>query len=432
MIWGRFLALGTLVLGVGALPASLQDFDSTNNSCENTPHVALQLHNVFSTAVREKRVPGIAAVALNRDGSVIFKSAWGTIDINDPLSDPINSSTKMPIASMTKAVTAVAALQLIEQGKLGLEDLVADHIPAWKSISVLDGFTGNGQPILRAPKSNATILNLFTHTSGQPYAFLNHNIRQWGEWVGNQSGTPPPTPLAADPGTGWFYGDGLDTLGKVIESISGLRLDTYFEKHIFKPLGIKNSGLIAADIYSHRRLVNGTITASAPSPVSPNATPGGGAFLTSTLDDYSNFLLSLLNWGTHPQTGATILKSSTVKNYVFTDLLRRAVPGYGTCGFKPAGDPVGVWNSNDETLSRNYTFLPGTRKGWSASFLTNNENVPERRKEGSGAWAGINNLFYWIDPKSGKLGIIFTNLLPFLDPEILDLFDKLEEEVSAL
>jgi CubicO group peptidase (beta-lactamase class C family) len=80
---------------------------------------------------------------------------------------------------MTKAVTAVAALQLIEQGKLGIDDLVENYILSWKNISVIDGFTDDGQPILRGPKTKATILNLFTHTSSQPYAFLNDNIRRW-------------------------------------------------------------------------------------------------------------------------------------------------------------------------------------------------------------------------------------------------------------
>ncbi|KAH7369350.1 beta-lactamase/transpeptidase-like protein [Plectosphaerella cucumerina] len=308
---------------------------------------------VFGAAVDEKRVPDIAAIAFKRDDSIIFNNSLGTIDINSPASAPITSSTKMGIASMTKAVTAVAALQLIEQGKLGIDDLVENYILSWKNILVIDGFTDDGQPILHGPKTKATILNLFTHTSSQPYAFLNDNIRRWNAWAANQKGKPLSTPLAADPGIGWFYGGSLDTLGNVVEAMSGQPLDVYFEENIFKPLGIKNSGPIAAYIYSHRRLANGTIASLPTAPVSATATPGSSAFLThaSTIDDYSTFLLTLINWGTHRQTGVTILHSSTVRDYVFTDLIPRAVPGYGTCGFKPAGDLVGVWNSNDQALA---------------------------------------------------------------------------------
>ncbi|KAJ4262893.1 hypothetical protein NW762_006506 [Fusarium torreyae] len=423
MRW-KCLALTVSVLGFHAR-------GSAKDLCEQKHSNTARLNHSFDAAVREKHVPGIAAIALNRDGGVIFKNAWGTINLNDPSSAPINSSTKMQIASMTKAVTAVAALQLIKEGRLSFDDLVETYLPAWKNISVLTGFDDKGKPLLRGPKTKATILNLFTHTSGQPYAFLNNNIQRWTAWAQKQPGTPPPTPLAADPASGWFYGGSLDTLGNVIETISGLRLDAYIDEHIFRPLGIRNSGLITPDIYSNTRLAGGSIISSAPKPVDANATAGGGAYLTSTLDDYSTFLVTLLNWGTHPQTGVTILKSSTVKHSVFADLIPRAVPGYGTSHFKHAGEPVGVWISNNPSLSLNTTFLPHVRKGWSAAFLINGQEVRRGREQGSGAWAGINNLYYWADIKSGKIGIIFTNPLPFLDPEVLELFAELEELIYS-
>lgn len=424
----RLLTLGALALGAGALPADKRS---------STTSKAAELDEVFSSAVREKRVPGIAALALNRDGTVIYKNAWGTINIDDPSSAPITSSTKMEIASLTKSVVSVAALQLVEQGKLSLDDLVEDYLPRWKNATVLEGFTDDGEPITRPPKTKPKILHLVTHSTGDPYWIINTNINRYYEWAtANQVPIDTPFPLAADPGTGWYYGTSTDTLGYVIETISGLRLDEYIEHNIFRPLGIRDSGLITAEMWTHRRHDNGSITAVPPTPVDPKTTPPiGGAYLISTVDDYANYLVTILNWGTHPKTGVKLLKSSTVKKYVFTDLLPLAAAPTSPCKPPPAhpngeGD-IGVWVSNNQTISYSGEFLPGTPKGWSAAWLINNEAIPGRRRENSGAWAGINNLYYWADVKAGKLGMVFTNLLPFLDPTVLELYDKLEEFVYS-
>lgn len=416
--------LGALALGAHAL--STYDIAIRDSS-----PTAASLDEAFRLAVAEKRVPGIAAIALNRDGAVLYNNSWGTVNINDPSSAAVTSSTKMNIASMTKSVVTVAALQLIEQDKLSLDDLVEDYLPSWRNITVLEGFGANGEPILRAPKTKATILNLFTHTTSQAYAFLDGNITKWEEWAGKQP-VKPTQPLLADPGSGWFYGYDIDTLGNVVETISGLRLDAYIEHNIFRPLGIKNSGLIQAEMHLHRRHDNGSVTVTAaPAPVQPTDTPGGGGYLVSTIDDYATYLVALINWGTHPTSGVAILKSSTIRKYVFADLLPKAITGDGTnnCNFTQKGPGVGVFNSTMPSVSRSAEFLPGVAKGWSTSWLLNNEDVPGRRRASSGTWAGIFNLYYWADLESGKLGAVFTNLQPFLDPEVLGLFDKLEEFV---
>ncbi|KAK4231610.1 beta-lactamase/transpeptidase-like protein [Podospora fimiseda] len=335
----------------------------------------------------------------------------------------------MQIASMTKQVVAVAALQLIEQDKLSLEDLVEDYLPSWKNISVLQGFDSVcGEPILRQPKTKATILNLFTHTSGLAYWFLTDSINTWRLWSEKQQ-VKPDEPLAADPGTGYFYGESIDTLGYVIEAISGQGLDEYIQANIFRPLGIKNSGLITPDIWTHYRYPNGTIVlTSPPTPIGPEGVAFGGGYLISTLDDYSTFLLTLLNWGTHPLSGVTLLKSSTVRRIVFADLIPKAITVPDS---ERTGEPVGAWKSNNQSYSLSLDFLPGIKKGWSGSLLINLEDVEGRRRKGSGAWAGIFNTFYWVDLWSGKLGVIFTNLMPFLDGEVLGLFDRLEEFVYS-
>ncbi|KAM7208229.1 Beta-lactamase/transpeptidase-like protein [Naviculisporaceae sp. PSN 640] len=394
------------------------------------PHLKAKLDDAFATAVGQKRVPGITALALNRDGSVIYNNSFGTIKIDDPTSPRITSNTKMAIASMTKAVVSVAALQLVEQHKLSLDDLVERYIPSWANLSVLTGFAASGEPILRPPKSKAKVIHLVTHTGGAPYPMVNDLLTNWTSWAATQP-NPPAVPLAADPGTGWFYGTNTDTLGHIVETISGLRLDAYINKHIFGPLGISpsSSGLLAPEIWSHRRQDNGTIIPSATPPAEPADDPFGGGYLTSTISDYADFLLPLLNQGSHPISGVRILSTKTAKKYLFHDFYPAALSEPGYYPGHEAGDGIGNWISRDANLTNSAVFLPGIKKGWSSAWLLNLQDVPGRRRKGSGTWAGIMNTYYWVDQASGKLGIIMTNLLPFLDQEVLGLFDLLEEAV---
>jgi methyl acetate hydrolase len=408
-------------------------FVSAHPACQ-WKSVQARIDKAFGMAMTEKRVPGIAAVVLNRNGDAIVRQSWGVAKIDDPTSAPITRSTKMGIASMTKLVTATAALQLVEQGLLSLDDLAETYLPEARAVRVLDGWDANDQPIYRAPRTKLTVRHLATHTAGLPYDFLDEGIKKWNAWRRSTNSTDQ-LPLTYDPGEGFSYGGSIDWLGRVVEQVSGLRLDHYFTQHIFAPLGLENSGVFAPEIAAHRRHANGSITAgSIPAPlavVPDNYTAGGGAFLTSTIDDYSDFLLTLINEGSHPQKGVSILKQETVQEYLFTDQIPLAIPNYHSPNFTLQGFPVGDWPSNNPLQSNVGVFLPGIAKGWSVGFLVNNEAVPLGRSEGSGAWAGINNLYYWVDPIAGKLGVVFTSLAPFLDPEVLALYDLLEKEAYA-
>ncbi|ODM18981.1 hypothetical protein SI65_05598 [Aspergillus cristatus] len=437
------MLLGIYFFGALALANALSGQDNSYNGRNGLGNdTTTRLNQAFETAVSEKRVPGIAAAAFNRDGSIIFKQSWGTTSIEDPSSPPINSSTKMWVASMTKAVTASAALQLVEQGKLSLDDPVWEYLPELEGFQVLEGFTDAGGPIYRAPRTQLTIRHLMTHTSGLRYTFLDANTERWMQWRRNVTFTSTrktradsQAPFGFDAGDGYAYGYNIDWLGWVVEAITGVPLARYCEEHILKPLGMQNTGIYPPDIADHQRLANGTITATpySTSPTKPgDFVDAGGDYLTSTLDDYSTFLLALINEGSDPRTGVSILRPETVRKYIFTDQIPLAIPGYRSPGFEPEGDPIGTFNSVDPSVSNNGTLLSGIQKGWSSAFMVNNEDVPGGRRKGSGAWAGINNLYYWVDPTAGKLGVAFTSLSPFLDQEVLGLFDTLEKEVYAL
>ena len=212
----------------------------------------------------------------------------------------------------------------------------------------------------------------------------------------------------------------------IVERISGLPLDEYIDKNIAKPLGLKNFGVGLDDEQSkaffnvHAKDAEGKLTAT---PLrmkeKPDVLPGGH-FLYSSTEDYANFLCALLNDGTHPKSGAQILKPETVKEYVFTDMLP-------TVGCSGAG--VGDVPTTVPPASCTGTMLPNIRKGWSLGGLINHEAAPNGRSKGSMSWAGLGNCYYWMDPEAGKLGFVVSAILPFFDRDVLVLADALERAV---
>jgi methyl acetate hydrolase len=154
-------------------------------------------------------------------------------------------------------------------------------------------------------------------------------------------------------------------------------------------------------------------------PLVPKVEPemhGGGEYLVSTINDYAQLLLTVLNGGRHPTLGVQILGEDTVKNYLFKDLLPPNV----------SHEPLGKIPSTAPPLTNVAQMMPGIKQSWSAGLLLNDEDLPKGRKAGSGAWAGLGNLYYFIDPASEKLAFFATNLFPFMDPASLELFDEME------
>jgi methyl acetate hydrolase len=243
-----------------------------------------------------------------------------------------------------------------------------------------------------------------------------HSVGDWEDWE---------TPFLSDPGTKYTYGINIDFLGWVIEAVSGLSLPDYLEKHIFEPLGMKetsgklpqgkkNTSVVHFDIEGQGLMGN----ADAKHNESPQAW-GGGGFLYSTANDYAKVLATLLNNGKSPETGKTILKPETVKDYIFNDILPKSADrsDLGEIGRSiPIASLVGTILPS----------MPAEKKGWSAGLLLNHEDLPYGRKAGSGSWAGLGNLFYWADPKTGIAGGLFSSILPFLNPTFMHLFDELE------
>jgi len=389
-----------------------------------------RLSKTFQAAVDAKKVPGVSAIALDKSGRVLFKSAFGTTNIDDPSAPPLTEKTPVMLWSCTKLVTTVAALQLMEQEKLQLDDLVERHVPKVQKLQVLDGWDAQGEPKYRAPTKKPTVLHLMTHTAGFSYDFFDEPSLCWRMWSGRSPAAyvtsgkyeDVENPLIFDAGERYNYGCSTDWLGLVVEAVSGMRLENYIEQNILKPLGMDDTGaeLKGRKLDVHFRGEDGKLTPRPDLKPAVNAEMyGGGHYLFSTLDDYSTFLLVILNNGKHPQSGVRILEGNTVREYLFTDQIHKIC----------SSDGVGKFKSCIQRVSQDGEFLPGLKKGWSCGLMLNPEGSPKGRGAGSGSWAGMGNLYYWLDPKAGILGLFMTEILPFMDVEALHLFDELERAV---
>lgn len=232
--------------------------------------------------------------------------------------------------------------------------------------------------------------------------------------------------LDSEPGTHYRYGQNFDILGFVVESVSGLPIEEYIAKHIAEPLGMKNTGPLFTSetrMNLHARTPDGLVAVPAAGPSETCWKRGGGHFLISSLSDYSQVLLTLLNDGTHPPTGHKLLKPETVNDYLFTDWLPHLGIGSNGCGKFGNSLAPGFVIEGDIF---NHLSLSDQDRGVSCGLSINKSSKPGYRSEGSGAWAGLGNVFYWIDRENGKAGLIGTSLVPFLDSNVMDLFENFE------
>ena len=393
-----------------------------------------KLDSLLSAPVKEGKLPSIAAIILDSSGETLYRNAFGVTDITAKSPQAYTASTPTMMFSCTKLVTSIAGLQLIEHGKLRLTDLVETYVPEIKNVQVLIK-DEEGNISTRPTKVKPTILHLITHTSGLTYDFFDSDTLNWQI----QNGRTPAiylqaatveyhcTPLCTDPGEKYTYGIGIDWLGYVIEAVTQVPLDQYIQTNILTPLGMSNTtSQFRPDedrMFVHTPSPTGLIPIPDLKPSDNPERHGGGAYLISTLDDYSTLLLAVLNNGTHPTTHTRILSSETVERYLFTDHLPEALKS--SSQKDPARD-VGRIPSSMPQLTNTGTLLPETQLGWSCGLLLNHEDVKNGRRRGSGAWAGLGNLYYWIDREGGRTGLVMTSLIPFFDKTVLEVFGRVE------
>ena len=381
------------------------------------------IDKVLADAVASGQVPGVTATAANADG-IMHEAAFGRRSLASDAA--MTMDTVFRIASMTKAVTGAAAMQLVEQGKLSLDQPAGEILPFLANPRVLDGFDAAGEPRLRPAKGVVTLRNLLTHTAGFVYDTWNADMNKYAAKTGLPAARTGKiealqAPLGFDPGSRWEYGINIDIAGRMVEVASGQNLEAYFQDHLFGPLGMPDTSFILKSHWKdrmaqvHARDETGGLTPlDIPPPVeNPSFYPGGGG-LFSTSRDYLTFLRALMNGGEF--NGTRILKPETV-----------ALMGQNHMGALNVQKMV----SYIPRLSNDCELFPGMDKKWGLSFLINTQDVPGARSAGSLAWAGLNNTYYWLDPKKKIAGVIMTQILPFADAAVLGLLDRFEHAVYA-
>lgn len=397
----------TLVGGAAALPF-------TGPAHADSPAAAVDA--ALRDAVDKGAVSGVVAMAADRSGTTLYAGAFGVADIAQPR--PLKIDSMFRIASMTKAVTSTAALQLVEKGAFALEDPVEKYLPQFKNAPVLESFdAATGDYRMRPAKRPVTVRHLMTHTSGLGYPFTDPLTRDFKPHPGEDY----PVFLVFDPGERWLYSTATDWLGRLVEKVSGQPLEDYFRDHVCGPLGMKDTSyFVPADkqarvVTVNRRLASGAIAVDSVQPPTQGFTPIGGGGLTSTAADYLRLTRALLNGG--ELDGARILSPATVKLMAQNHIGDIGVPAQ---------------KSAIPERSEDFSFIAAGRDKWSLGFLITTDAVPGGRSAGSLSWGGINNTYYWLDPARGITGTIMMQFLPFADPKALALYGSFEHGVYRI
>ncbi|MBW3605571.1 MAG: beta-lactamase family protein [Actinobacteria bacterium] len=355
------------------------------------------------------RVPGVVAIATDRDGNVYEGSAGVRVLGEDTL---MTTDTVCAVFSTTKAIGGTACLQLVEDGELDLDAPAKEYVPELGELQVLDGFDDNGDPVLRPPRRDITTRMLLLHTAGFGYDFFNERYNRLAQEHGQPSVITASkealtTPLLFDPGERWEYGSNLDWAGQVVECITGKRLGQVMQERILGPLGMTSTAFSMTDEMRarmariHQREDDGSLTplTDFELPADPEVHMAGHG-LYSTAEDYMHFIRMWLNDGMGPD--GPILQPETVDMAA-----RNHLPGDMTIKELPGVIPE---------LSNDAEFFPGMPKTWALTFMVNEEQAPTGRPAGALAWAGLANLYYWIDRSNGIGGFWATQIFPFADP----------------
>jgi methyl acetate hydrolase len=353
------------------------------------------------------RVPGVVAMVTDRHRT-IYEGAAGKRRLDQAAE--MTTDSVFAIFSTTKAITGTAILQLVEQGKLDLDAPAKTYAPDIGKLQVIEGFDAKGEPRLRPPKRDVTTRMLMVHTAGFGYDFFSDTYNRLAQEKGQPSVITSSkaslmTPLLFDPGDKWEYGTNIDWCGQIVEAITGKRLGEVFRTRIFDPLGMNDTSFDLTDAMRsklagvHARGPDGSLTPmDFELPANPEVHMGGHG-LYATVGDYLRFIRMWLNDGAG--NNGRVLKPETVRMAAQNHL-----------GDKKVTALPGVIPS----LSNDAEFFPGQSKSWALTFMINDEQAPTGRPAGALGWAGLANLFYWIDRANGFGGFWATQILPFGDP----------------
>jgi len=387
----------------------------TTQAARELPHI----DSLLRTAVSAGEIPGVVALAAG-DSGVVYEGVFGWRRLGS--GQRMTRDTVFRIASMVKVITTVAALQLVEQGKLSLDAPVPDIDPALGAPQVLEGFNGAGRPELRPAKRPVSLRQLLTHTAGFTYRLWDAKAVRYSEAIDHlprpERSIAPRKPLMFDPGERWQYGPNIDWVGRIVELISGVPLEVYFHKHIFDPLGMNDTASVISaqqrlrEASVHRREPDGSLLPQPVEKQTPQQTFFGGGGIYSTAPDYLTFVRMLMHGGS--LDGTQILRPETVS----------------LMGENQIGEiDVGVLRTTQPALSNDVDLFPDITRKWGFGHLINMQAVPKGRSAGSLTWGGLFNTYYWIDPAKRIASVFMTQVLPFADVRALRTYRQFERGI---
>jgi len=326
------------------------------------------------------------------------------------------------LASMTKAIVSVAAMQLVEERRLALDSPIGSVLPALADPQVIQGFDDDGRVLLRPATAPITLRHLLTHTSGFGYAFMNADMARAQGAVAPGSLASLHAPLLFDPGTRWEYGISTDWVGLAVEAVTGQRLGEVLQEKVLAPLRMHDTGFTTNAAQNARRvtllarIADGSL---APFPIEIGGGAAaeyqsGGGGLLGTAGDYLRFARMLLNGGS--LDGVTILRPDTV-----AEMARDQV----------APLRAGALRSIMPQFALDYDAYPTMHSGFGLGFLLNPEQGTDGRGAGSLMWDGVANTYFWIDPSRNRTGVVMMQFAPFADPAALALVSAVERATYA-
>jgi len=374
-----------------------------------------RIDDTLRSGIARRKIPAAVGMIAS-ENTVLYQGAFG---VRDSTGAKVTTDSIFAIASMTKAITTVAALQLVEEGKVTLDEAVSKHLPRLEKLDVLEGFDAQtGKPLLRPARTPVTLKHLLTHTSGFCYDTWDGNMFRYSSQADKgASGTVGP--LMFEPGARWQYGQGVDWAGRLVEAVSGMSLEDYFQARILGPLEMRDTSYILPASKFERMVTPWEREQGGPLkqndralPTPPKAFNGGGG-LYSTAGDYVRFMQMILRKGRGVDR-TVILQPKTVESMAVNQI------GELTAGKMRSFRPD---NSSDVDIQ------PGFTEKWGLGFLINTTAYAGGRAAGSLAWAGILNTFFWIDPKNSISGVLLMQFLPFVDKEAVGLLGDFERAV---
>jgi methyl acetate hydrolase len=379
-----------------------------------------EIDRLLAAGIERGAAPGVTAIVVDRQGTR-YEGGFGERASGSGV--PMNTDTVAKIFSMTKALTAAAAMQLVERGELSLDTPAGEVCPAIAQVRVLEGFDDDGQPITRPPSQPVTLRHLLTHTSGYSYDIWDEPCARWHEvtdtpTMGSQKKAALLQPLMFDPGTRWRYGIGIDWAGQMVEAVSGMSLGEYFEQYLTGPLEMDSTSfdysaqMVERAASLHARTPDASLVPLPLATSDEREFDGGGDGLKGTIGDYGRFIRMLLNDG--ELDGTRVLSVETVAQM---------------CSNQMGPLRVEALHSRVPALSNDGEFFPGEPKSWGLSFLINEAPGFTGRPAGTLMWAGLANSYFWIDRENGIGGAYISQILPFADAASMALFFEMESAV---